>query len=364
MPCTSLFLKKILLSRIDLTAMLTPMKNIISKFIFIFLFSTSSLLFGHTIQTNNTILAHVGKKAITALDVKREMDRQLYLYDKTAFNNPEGVFAHYNQNWKYTLKKIVQDELMLLEAEALKFSIPSHEITKKTTELYGDSPIPLYQFLSITPEEAKENGKRELYSMYLSYLKIWDKCNIEATPKEVQKSYQSFIKDLPMKDKWIYQAMYVQGKDEQLVKMTSNTISQMLKEGNYSNLAAIVDSLSASNEVKVGMSKDIKLTTKELSPSLLAVLENLEEGMMSDVITGQSAGNYTGKVLHLKEVQKEPIPEFSDISDQLRNSIVTAASEQLAEKFFNDLIKKHGVEGLYGKDLAQSQLVLFTLNNE
>ncbi len=364
MLCTSLSLKKILLSRIDLIAMLIPMKNILSNFIFIFLLSGSSILFSHTIQTNNTILAHVGKKAITALDVKREMDRQLYLFDNTVFNNPEVVFSHYNQNWKYTLKKIVQDELMLLEAEALQFSIPPQEITKKTTELYGENPVPLYQLLSITPDEAKDHGKRELYSMYLTYFKVWDKCNVEATPKEVQKAYQSFIKDLPKNDKWIYQAMYVQGKDEQSVKKASESISQMLQEGHYSNLASIVDRLSAGNELKVGMSKDITLTTKELSPSLLAVLENLEVGMMSDVITGKSAGNYTGKVLHLKEIKREPIPEFSDISDQLKNSIVNTASEQISEKYFTGLVKKYGVAGLYGKELNQSQLVLFTLNNE
>jgi len=340
------------------------MKKLISKSIFTLFLSISSIVFGQTIQTNNTILTHVGNKPITALDVKRELDRQLYLFDKTAFNNPEAVFAHYSQNWKYTLNKIIQDELMLLEAETLEFSIPPHEITKKTAELYGDNPVPLYQLLSITPEEAKDHGKRELFSMYLTYVKIWDKSNIGATPREVQKVYESFIKDLPMKDKWIYQAMYIQGKDEELVKKTSESISQMLKEGHYSNLASIVDRLSETNEVKVGMSKDIMLTTKELSPALLAVLENLEVGMISDVITGKNADSYTGKVLHLKEIQKEPIPTFSDISDVLKNEIMSKSSEKLAEKYFAQLSKKYGVSGLYGKDLNQSQIALFTLHNE
>lgn len=344
--------------------MLTPMKKLLSKFIFSFLCLTTSVLFGHTIQTNNKILTHVGNKPITVLDVKREMDRQIYLFDKTAFDNPEAVYAHYNQNWKYTLKKIVQDELLLLEAESREFSIPPHEITKKTAELYGENPVPLYQLLSITQEEAKEHGKRELYSMYLNYFNIWDKCNIAATPKEVQKAYQSFIKDLPMKDKWIYQAMVVQGKDEQLVNQTSESISQMLKGGQFSNLAAIVDSLSVGDDLKVGLSKDITLTTKELSPSLLAVLENLEVGMMTDVITAKSSGTYTGKVIHLKEIQKEPIPDFSEISENLKHNIVSKSSEELSEKYFGNLSKKYGLSGLYGKNLQQSQLVPFTLDNE
>jgi|GEM_PF-3008252 len=337
-----------------------PIKTFFLSFAF-----GASALFGSNIQIQNRILTQVGHQTITVLDVKKEMDRQIYRKDPKLFDSPEATCSYYYQNWKSTLQKITQDEIFLLEAEQMKYEIPSHEITQKVTYLFGDNECEAYRFLSITPEEATASAKREIYSGHLSWFKIWAQTLSEATPNAILEAYNSYAENLSRQDSWTYQALYVSGKEKGLVDEAAQKITSLLKESHSCNLSAIVDQIhSPSQEVFVSLSKDITLKTHELSPSLLDTLASLEEGMASSPICGSKGATFNAKILQLKEHKKQEIPPLATVSEELKNAIVSSLGDKHTREYFAPLYKEYDVQGLFGEELLTSKLEPFLLVNE
>lgn len=341
------------------------MKSFISKFIFSLLTICATSIHGVSIQTTNRVLVNVGEKAITVLDVKKEMDRQIYIKDKHMFTNPEAVYRYYAQNWKYTLKKLTEDETLLLEANKMGYKIPEVEITQKVTELFGENSVVTCKELSITPEEARRISNREIISLHLSWFNIWNKTVNTTTPKIVKAAYEKHITELAKKDKWTYQAITVKGKEEKLVQDASAKIKVLLEENECSNLTALIDSIRNEKEqVALRVSKDITLEKSQLSDSLLSVLGSLEEGMASDIISSKKGSEYTGKIFQLKSIEKKYIPEFVDIQEELKNTLVSQSGSVCSQKYFQSLYKKYDIYGIYGEELNSCRLEPFSLQND
>jgi hypothetical protein len=341
------------------------MKTILFKCTLTLLIILAIPLASTSIETSNRILTTIGNTSITVLDVKKEMDRQIFMNDKTLFNDVEKHFAFYYHNWKKTLQKMAQDEVLLLESKRMKYELPSFEINKKVTELFGDKEVEAYKFLSISPEQARAIGERELISNHLSWFQIWSKSYLEATPSAILQAYENHIQTLAKKDSWTYQALYVRGQDKDKVEEVTSSISNLLSSGSFFNLASIIDNIHFDeNLVKVQVSKDITLKANEISSSVLTVLESLEDGMVSKMILGKDARNFTGKILQLKEHKKEPIPRLADISETLKNQIVNMEGEKLASSYFTKLFKQYDADGLYGATLNSSTLEPFVLSDD
>ena len=337
-----------------------PLKSLFLTALFVFSSATAA-----TIQTHNQVLTKIGSKTITVLDVKREMDRQIYMHDPKMFGNTEAICGYYFQNWKSCLQKIINDEVYMLEAEHMKYKIPTADITQKIAQMFGDNEVEAYKFLSITPEQARTMGERELYSGHVAWMQVWNKTLMEVTPKAVVEAYSSYAANLTKKDTWTYQTLYVSTENELLLQQTTERISHLLKDGKCQNLTFIIDQIQNENDkVTVGLSKDITLQTHELSASLLAILEKLEANMTSDVITASRNGTFTGKILQLKEHKKQEIPPFATVREGLKNSIVNSLGEKNSQDRFAVLYKQYDVEGLFGKTLSSSKLEPFALLDE
>lgn len=341
------------------------MKTYIHTFIFCLFLSFFGSAQAASIHTSNRILAKVAEESITVLDVKREMDRQIYMNDKKMFGDTQAVYAHYMQNWKSVLQKMIQDEMLFLKSKKLGYKLPSHEITKKVTEMYGSDVVTTCRDLSITAEKARKHANKEIISSHLSWYGIWSKSMMKATPKVVTKAYEDHIVNLEKQDKWTYQAIYVKGKDEKDVHGASEEISQMLKEAGSENIAAFLTGIGAKHEnLNLRASKDITLQKGDLSPALFSTLSALEEGMSSEVINAKKGEQFIGKILCLKKVEKERIPPYTEIAEVLKNGLVNSLGAKNSKKFFDDLYKEYDVDGLYGNALATSTIQPFALQDD
>lgn len=335
--------------------------------IYTFIFIAFVCLFGKAealaIHTSNRVLVQVAETPITVLDVKREMDRQIYVKDKNMFSNPQAVYAHYMQNWKYVLQKMVQDEILFLEAKKLEYKIPSHDITQKVHELYGANSVETCRALSITADQARDHSNKEVISTHLSWYNIWNKSIMKATPKLVVAAYEDHKDALAKKDQWTYQTIYVKGKDEKEVQETSTEVATMLKESDCSNLNALLKGIGVDHkDLHLRASKDITLHTNELSETLLSTLGSLEEGMTSEAMTSKRGEQYVGKILRLKSFEKAPVPPYEEVAENLKGNLVNQFGSENSTKYFEDMYKKYDIDGLYGEKLTASNLQPFSIH--
>ena len=86
--------------------------------------------------------------------------------------------------------------------------------------------------------------------------------------------------------------------------------------------------------------------------------------MVSNIITGRNAKNFTGKILQLKEHKREHIPRFADINESLKNNIVNTEGEKIANSYFTRLFKEYDADGLYGAALNATTLEPFTMTDD
>lgn len=365
MQCLPLHLKRIYLSRMVFFYILKAMKKFISIIIFTLCLIPCVGLNAVSIQTTNRILTTVGETSITVLDVKKEMDRQIYMQDRDLFKHPENVYTYYAQNWKLVLQKLTNDELLLLESKKNKYEVSAYDINQKQNELFGDEQVEAFRFLALTPEQAYEYSKRDLISQHITWYNVWSKAFMRTTPSDVKKAYEEHVASLPKKDEWTYQTLYVKGNNEKKVQDAASNISALLEDKTFANLSALLESSDLEESgLKVGVSKDITLKTGELSPTILGILESLEAGKMSEVITAKRDDSYTGKVLHLKGFKKEPIPEFASMSEQIKSGLMNDCGGKIANDYFEKLYKQYDVHGLCGTSLKMSQLTPFMLQDD
>ena len=261
------------------------MKKTITYFLSIIFVTIAPTISASSIEFNNKILTHVGPKTITVLDVKKEMDRQIYIYDKKKFSDVEAIAQFYRTNWKSVLNKLVQDELTFLEAERMKFTLPEHQIQEKSKELFGNDQIESLNFLSITPETAKDFSNKQLIASNMIGYMVLKPTFQQVTPSTLSLAYNDHIKALEKKDKWTYKLLYVQGKDNNIVEEKALLISSLIEDKKHVNLSNILKNIGTNNEaIKFTLSDQITLKTEELSPKILQILQNLEEGTTSKVI--------------------------------------------------------------------------------
>lgn len=86
---------------------------------------------------HNRILATINGKTFSVMDVVKKMD--VYL----AQNFPEYLestvqrFQFYSNNWRRILSQMIDNELILADAEKLKIKIPDAEVREKIYERFG-----------------------------------------------------------------------------------------------------------------------------------------------------------------------------------------------------------------------------------
>ena len=341
------------------------MKKTITYFLSIIFVTIAPTISASSIEFNNKILTHVGPKTITVLDVKKEMDRQIYIYDKKKFSDVEAIAQFYRTNWKSVLNKLVQDELTFLEAERMKFTLPEHQIQEKSKELFGNDQIESLNFLSITPETAKDFSNKQLIASNMIGYMVLKPTFQQVTPSTLSLAYNDHIKALEKKDKWTYKLLYVQGKDNNIVEEKALLISSLIEDKKHVNLSNILKNIGTNNEaIKFTLSDQITLKTEELSPKILQILQNLEEGTTSKVINEKRKNKNISKIIQLVQLEKMPLPSFENVSQQLQSQAIQLGYEERSKTYFAKLYKDYDVQGLYGDNINRCFTEPFVIKDD
>src|SRR5690242_2788930 len=114
------------------------------------------------IVVTNRILARVNGVSISVIDVMKKMDMLLQRYYPERFSFKFMRFQYYTKNWRDTLTQIIDQELMLADAEHLDVKVSDAEVREEIIRRFGANIMVTLDAIGVSYEEARAQIHKEI----------------------------------------------------------------------------------------------------------------------------------------------------------------------------------------------------------
>ncbi|MCI0381730.1 MAG: hypothetical protein L0207_01570 [Chlamydiae bacterium] len=300
---------------------------------------------------NNRILARVNNKTISVLDVMKKMDVFLARNYPQYANSAAARFQFFSTNWKDTLNQIINNELMMADAEKLDLKLNDADVREKLHERFGPNVMQTLDKLHLTFDEAWQMLYTELASQRILWYRVNSKAFQKIGPQDIKEAFKKFCQENPPKETWVYQVISIRSKDEQLASKTAEKIAQNLsieKGDNDALMQKVKDQKNSEpdSEVAVSVSQEYKVENKDLSESLKQILFSLSPGGYSKPVLQVSKTEKITihRIYFLKDHTKQNPPVFEEMSDKLYDTLIQEEVNRGVSQYFVKLREKMGLD--------------------
>ncbi len=290
---------------------------------------------------NNRILTTVNGKTISLLDVVKQMDVFLSQYYPEYLDSKPACLQFYSTQWKPTLQRMIDQELMMADAESREIKATDAEVREEIQNRYGPNVMASLDRLRISYDEAKAMTHQDLVVQKIQWFRVTSKVLGKVTTEVIRKAYDRYLKENPPKEVWTYQfltfrydtseaAMPLAAKIVELYEPSNGTLSiaadlfkQNLPEEEWSHLS---------------LSSEFQLDDHELSSAHRDILSQLAINSWSAPTLQQSRdGTQVVRIFHLKAHTKQETPLFETISNQLRQGLLNEYAEAEMQVYLSRL---------------------------
>ncbi len=303
------------------------------KYLLILLLSLSFLhADSQKIVVNNRILTHVNGKTLSMLDVVKQMDVYLSQYYPQYLDAEEAKIQFYNVQWKPTLQRMIDQELMMADAESREVKATDAEVREEIQNRYGPNVMGSLDKLGITYEEAKKMVYQDLVVQKIQWLRVTSKVLSRVTTEVVKKAFNNYLIQNPPKEMWTFQFLTIrQDEIDTALSMAEQIID--LQETSSSLLPVAIDlfkqKLPETEWTHFSLSTELNLEEKELSEAHRDALSKMTVNNWSrPVIQKSRDGSEVVRIFHLKSHTKQETPLFETMANGLRQEILNQYAEK------------------------------------
>ncbi len=296
------------------------------------------------INVNNRPLAKINGETISTYDVQKKME--IFLFEQTGGKNlsVEEKFQFFSSQWKTTLENIIEDHIILIDAEAKELKVGEGEIRENIQNRFGPNVIKNIHALNLDYDEVKEMARKDLIIQKLVGMWVYSKAFLEITPKIIKNAYKLYIEDQSKLDKIKYQVISIQSNSSELRESTAKKVQSLL-----SSAKASVDNISeviADTDAKISISKEYTIEEHKLSNSHKEILGTMSSNSFSAPQTTFSRSNSKPitRIFHLKDKLSNEPKNFEMMHDQLKNELMKIAVEKERTQYIKGLKKRHGFD--------------------
>lgn len=307
-----------------------------------------SLSTNQEIIVNNRILTTINGKTISVLDVMKQMDVFLNQYYPQYLDSSPAKLQFYSTQWKPTLERMIDQELMMADAESREIKSTDAEVREEIQNRYGPNVMGSLDKLGISYEEAKEMVHRDLVVQKIQWLRVTSKVITKVTTEMTKKAYDDYLKKNPPKEVWTYQFLTLRYDSVEAALSQAQQIKD-LQERSGKALSIAVDlfkeQLPEPERSHLTLSSELQSEDKELSSANRDVLTTLALGSWSDPIVQQSRdGSQVVRIFHLKNHTKQETPAFETIASGLKQELLNQYAEAEMEVYVARLHQRFGYD--------------------
>lgn len=277
----------------------------------------------------NRILATVNGKNISVIDVMKKMDMYLArAYPEYAKSN-QHRYQFFSQNWKRTLNQMIDNELIVADAEKLEMKIKDGEIREVIHQRFGPNVISALDELGLTYAEARAMIYNEIASQRMTWYRVHSKARHRVGPQSIKAAFQDHLVNNPPKEEWKYQVITIRGKTEQISNVYAQKALSLIHNEPlpFEDLAHLLKN-QEDEGVTVNVSEEYCVEGKALSDSHKTIVCSLKPGTYSEPTPQVSRDkSIVHRIFYLKDHTVSPPPKF-DVA------MVGNLEEQLMQKEF------------------------------
>lgn len=336
------------------------------KQILIFLFGAFSLTANpfndfqqdQKIAVQNSIVTKVNGKTISMIDVKKKLDMIFHQsYPQMADNN-KARFQFYESSWRFVLRDIVDNELIIADALDKEIKLTDGEVREEIEQRFGPKVTETLDKIGLTPKEAWDIVKNEMIVQRMTWWFVHSKATSKVTPQDIRQAYRLYLKENPPHSEWTYRVVSIRSKEDS-EELSSQIYRLLVERGKKPDL--LEESLKEleTEEVKISVSNEYVAKTQDLSETHRSALESLSPGSYGEPTYQLSRRDKKNvyRIFYLVDKNDFPAPAFQGIASDLRNQLIQKASMQESEEYIAKLRKHYGYDS---NDLAPEDMHPFS----
>ncbi len=296
------------------------------------------------LMINNRLLAKINGKVISLYDVVKKMDLFLYEYYPDFTSTSVEKYQYYMSRWEGTLDDMINDELVLMDAEQKEIKISDGEVREDLEERFGPNIMSNLHKVSYEYEEAREMIRKEITVQQLIGMRVHSKAFQVTTPQVIKKSYEDYLEKNSPEEEWNYQVLSIRGKDEKECEGAAEKAYNLLeKEGQpIEKLPFMLEK----EGITVTLSEDYSGGQQKLSQMHFDVIKALSPDSYSPPVSQVSRFDNSTvlRIFHLKDIIKTLPETFDQMYDKLKNDLLFETSDKEKAAYIKSLKKRFGYD--------------------
>ncbi len=325
------------------------------------IFSISTALFAaphafsgaaEELEISNRVLIKVKGEPISVRDVVRDMDFVFFQQYPQWVEYPEARFQFYQENWKNFLRRAIDQQLILQDAEDRKITVTEGEVREQIQKTLGPNVVENLALLNLDLEEAYDATRKQLIVEKMVGFCVRSKAVAHIQPQLLRARYEAWKQQHPVEKTYVYRVLSFLDTPERSSMDQAKEVYLRLAT-DHQTLPDIAQLVSNS----LALSPDYRRTEREISPAHQHVLDELQPGEWSGPIDRQ------GKVMlfYLENLEIPPCPTFAEKVDELKEAMFFEQYEACDREYREQLRKKYGLTERFVSDLLPETMAPFAL---
>ena len=286
---------------------------------------------------NNRILTTVNGKTLSMLDVVKKMDVFLSQHYPQYLESESTKMQFYTMQWKPTLQQMIDQELMMADAESREVKATDAEVREEIQNRYGPNIMESLDKLGLSHEEAKKMVHQDLVVQKIQWLRVTSKVLSRVTTEVVKKAFDDYLVKNPPKEMWTYQFLTLRYDAIDMAMSLAEQI-ESLQEASSGILSVAADifkqKLPEEEWTRLSLSSELILEEKELSEAHRGVLSHMTPNNWSKPTVQQSRdGSQVVRIFHLKSHTKQETPSFETMATGIKQEILNQYADKEMEVY-------------------------------
>lgn len=293
----------------------------------------------------NRILAKVNSKTVSVVDVMKRMDLYLQRNYPHLANSKIARFQFYSTQWKEFLNQIIEQELMIADAEKLEIKVSEAEVREEILNRFGPNIMPVLDKLGLTYEETRAMIHDEMIVQRMTWFRINSKALNSVNPADVKEAYKQYCEKNPELEEWQYQVLSIRSPQKEASAALAKRAFDLLQS--QLPITAISEKLKTeTEEVTISLSNDLQADEKSISDSHKAALKSLTENSFSEPIAqvSRTDNSVVYRIFHLKKHSRRELPPFEKMADQIKEELLQQAANKQSSQYMAKLRAKLGYD--------------------
>ncbi len=301
-----------------------------------------------SVVINNRPLIKIQNQTLSLLDVIKKMDLFIEQGFPQAKESPLARMQFYMHNWQYTLNDLVDDLLILQEAEDKEIKVSDGDVHEEMNERFGSSLLSKIDAMGMRYDDIKAMLHSELMVKQILSHKVHTKTMQQITPSAIKEAYSEYVKANPPKQYWTYQTLTFRGEMEEIEKL-AHASHALLKQNRYENLSQLYQHLqdTAPETVTISLSPTLEGDQFSLSQTHLQVLNTLSaKTPFSSPVKQAGRLDTSFKIFHFHSYTYTEPEKFEALYTTLQDDLYHKIFRKEKHRYTQHLRRKYNIPPL------------------